>query len=166
VTTAPTSSRATTRGTLLRWIAWFGIANAALYGLVGLRYLLAFGMPGSGLATVYVALAYIGHFALLGFLPLMLLLGPVALLLPRKGLLMVIGIPVAAAGLTILALDTNVFAQYRYHMSALTAEISKPPPGFSPASSSVLHCCFRRCSRVMSGNGSLRAGAARASGSR
>jgi membrane-anchored protein YejM (alkaline phosphatase superfamily) len=112
-----------TRGTLLRWIGWFGIANAALYGLVGLRYLYAFGMPGSGVATTYVALAFIGQFALLGFLPLMLLLGPLALLLPRKGLLMVIGVPVAAAGLTILALDTNVFAEYRYHMSALTAEI-------------------------------------------
>lgn len=123
MTTALGSSRAPTRGTLLRWIGWFGIANAALYGLVGLRYLYAFGMPGSGMATTYVALAFIGQFALLGFLPLMLLLGPVALLVPRKGLLMAIGVPVAAAGLTILALDTNVFVQYRYHMSALTAEI-------------------------------------------
>ncbi len=123
MTIAPTLSRAPTRGTLLRWIAWFGIANAALYGLVGLRYLFAFGMPGSGMATVYVALAFIGQFALLGFLPLMLLLGPIALLLPRKPLLMGIGVPVAAAGLTIVALDTNVFAEYRYHMSALTAQI-------------------------------------------
>lgn len=123
MTTAPTSSRAPTRGTLLRWIGWFGIANAALYGLVGLRYLLAFGLPGSGMATVYVALAFIGQFALLGFLPLMLLLGPVALIYPRKMLLMFVGVPVAATGLTILALDTNVFAQYRYHMSALTAQI-------------------------------------------
>ncbi len=121
MTSAPEAPGRPGRGTLLRWIGWFGIANAALYGLVGLRYLLAFGTPDSGTATVYVALAFIGQFALLGFLPLMLLLGPLALLLPRKGLLMIIGVPVAAAGLTILALDTNVFAQYRYHMSALTA---------------------------------------------
>jgi membrane-anchored protein YejM (alkaline phosphatase superfamily) len=112
-----------TRGTLLRWIGWFGIANAALYGLVGLRYLLAFGTPETGMALAYVALAFIGQFALLGWLPLMLLLGPLALLLPRKGLLMAVGVPLAAAGLTILMLDTNVFAEYRYHMSALTAQI-------------------------------------------
>lgn len=111
---------------LLRWIGWFGIANAALYGLVGLRYLLAFGMPETGLALIYVALAFIGQFALLGWLPLMLLLGPLALLVPRKGLLMTIGVPVAAGGLTILMLDTNVFAEYRYHMSALTAQIFAP----------------------------------------
>lgn len=123
MTSAPPAPGKPGRGTLLRWIGWFGIANAALYGLVGLRYLFAFGQPGSGLATVYVLLAFIGQFALLGFLPLMLLLGPVALVLPRKTLLMIIGVPVAAAGLTIAALDTNVFAEYRYHMSALTAQI-------------------------------------------
>jgi membrane-anchored protein YejM (alkaline phosphatase superfamily) len=123
VTAVPTPTRPPTRGTLLRWIGWFSIANAALYGLVGLRYLLAFGMPETGLALIYVALAFIGQFALLGWLPLMLLLGPLALLVPRKGLLMAIGVPVAAAALTILTLDTNVFAEYRYHMSALTAQI-------------------------------------------
>ena len=123
MTVVPKAPVRPTRGTLLRWIAWFGIANAALYGLVGLRYLFAFGMPGSGMATTYVVLAFIGQFALLGFLPLMLLLGPIALLLPRKTLLMTIGVPVAAAGLTIVVLDTNVFAEYRYHMSALTAQI-------------------------------------------
>jgi membrane-anchored protein YejM (alkaline phosphatase superfamily) len=123
VTTAPEAPGKPGRGTLLRWIGWFGIANAALYGLVGLRYLLAFGMPDSGLATVYLGLAFIGQFALLGWLPLMLLLAPLALLLPYKRLLMAVGVPVAAAGLTILMLDTNVFAEYRYHMSALTAQI-------------------------------------------
>lgn len=34
-----------TRGLLLRWIGWFGIANGLLFALVGLRYLYAFGMP-------------------------------------------------------------------------------------------------------------------------
>ncbi|MEZ5562466.1 MAG: DUF3413 domain-containing protein [Gammaproteobacteria bacterium] len=123
MTSAPENPGRPGRGTLLRWIGWFGIANAGLYGLVGLRYLFAFGLPDSGMAMAYVALAFVGQFALLGFLPLMLLLGSVALLVPRKGLLMAIGVPLAAAGLTILVLDTNVFAEYRYHMSALTAQI-------------------------------------------
>ncbi|MBM4220475.1 MAG: DUF3413 domain-containing protein [Gammaproteobacteria bacterium] len=123
MTPAPEATGKPGRGSLLRWVAWFGIANAGLYGLVGLRYLLAFGMPESGMALAYVALAFIGQFALLGWLPLMLLLGPLALLLPNRRLLMVVGVPVAAAGLTILMLDTNVFAEYRYHMSALTAQI-------------------------------------------
>lgn len=138
-----------TRGTLLRWIAWFGIANAALYGLVGLRYVFAFGLPDSSLATVYVALAFIGQFALLGFLPLMLLLGPVALLLPRKTLLMTIGVPLAAAGLTIVALDTNVFAQYRYHMSALTAQIFETSTWFFAG---IIFCVALLFQALLAGN--------------
>ena len=111
------------RGTLLRWTAWFGIANAVLFALAGLRYLLAFGMPESGIALIYVVLATISQFALLGFLPLMLILGPVALLIPRKGLVVTLGVIAMALALTVLVMDTNVFAQYRYHLSLLTVEI-------------------------------------------
>ena len=65
---------AITRGLLLRWVSWFGITNGALLGLVGLRYLLAFGWP-DGLhwlpLTSFWRLS--GQFALLGFLPMVLL---------------------------------------------------------------------------------------------
>jgi len=119
----PATAERVSRGTLLRWIGWFGIANAALFALVGFRYLLAFGWPESGIASVYVLLAFVGQFALLGFLPLMLLLGPLALLWPRKGLVMGLAVLFGAVALTLLVLDTNIFAQYRYHLSRLTVEI-------------------------------------------
>lgn len=112
-----------TRGQLLRWIGWFGITNAALYGLIGLRYLLAFGMPEGVLATVYVVLAFIGQFALIGFLPLMLVLGLLAVLLPRKPLIMPLGVVLAALTLSVLVLDTNIFSQYRYHLNGLTVAL-------------------------------------------
>jgi membrane-anchored protein YejM (alkaline phosphatase superfamily) len=114
------------RGLLLRWIGWFGIVNAFLFALVGFRYLLAFGMPESGPALIYIALAFVGQFSVLGFLPMMLLLGPVAVVLPRKGLIMALGVVLAAISLTILVLDTNIFAEYRYHLSRLTVEIFEP----------------------------------------
>jgi membrane-anchored protein YejM (alkaline phosphatase superfamily) len=112
-----------TRGQLLRWLGWFGISNAGLYGLVGLRYLLAFGMPDGLLASVYVGFAFIAQFAVLGWLPLMLLLGPLSLLLPRKQIVMPLGVLVAALILSILVLDTNIFAQYRYHLNGLTVAL-------------------------------------------
>ena len=68
----------------MRWTGWFGIVNAALFALLGTRYLFAFGWPESGIAVIYVLLAFIAQFALLGYLPLMLLLGPLAVVLPRK----------------------------------------------------------------------------------
>ena len=111
------------RGLMLRWVGWFGIVNALLFALIGTRYLLAFGMPSSGVATVYVALAFLGQFAVLGFLPMMLLLGTITLVLPRKALVMPLGVILIAGALTVLVLDTNIFAQYRYHLSRLTVEI-------------------------------------------
>jgi len=112
-----------TRGTLVRWIGWFGISNALLFALVGLRFLFAYGMPESGVAILYVVLAYVAHFSLLAFLPMMLLLAPIALVVPRKGLIFSLAVVFAAVGLTILVLDTNIFAEYRYHLSRLTVEI-------------------------------------------
>ena len=114
------------RGTLLRWIGWFGIANGAIFALAGLRYLLAFGIPETGIAMFYILLATVGHFALLGFLPLMLVLAPVALLIPRKSVVLTLGVVLMAFALTLLMLDGNIFAQYRYHISLLTAEIFAP----------------------------------------
>ena len=112
-----------TRGALIRWIGWFGIFNAGLYALVGLQYAFAFGLPDSGIAITYMVLAFIAQFALLGFIPTMLLLGPVALLVPRKGLIFSLGVLLAAIGLSLVVLDTNIFSEYRYHVSRLTLEI-------------------------------------------
>jgi len=111
------------RGALLRWVGWFGIVNAALFALVGTRYLFAFGLPETGIAYLYIALVFIAQFAVLGFLPLVILLGPVSVVLPRKGLVLTLGVLLMTLGLTVLVLDTNIFAQYRYHLSRLTVEI-------------------------------------------
>lgn len=107
---------------LVRWAGWFAVANALLWALVGIRYLLAFGMPASGAAGIYIALAFIGQFALLGLL-FMLILWPLAALLARRTPLNLLAAPLAAFLLTVIVLDTNVFTSYRYHLSRLTAEI-------------------------------------------
>lgn len=109
-----------TRGLLLRWGAWFGLLNGLLFALVGIRYLLIFGVPQSAIATVYIALAFVAQFALLGFLPFALLALLVAVLWPRKGLLLTLGVIAGSLGLSLMVLDTNVFEQYRFHLSALS----------------------------------------------
>lgn len=112
-----------TRGLLLRWVAWFGALNAVLFALVGLRYVAAFGLPGGPLATAYMVLAFIGQFAVLGVVPSVLLLGPLLAVIPRRGLIIPLGVIIGALGLSLIVLDTNIFAQYRFHLSALTVAL-------------------------------------------
>lgn len=112
-----------TRGLLIRWAAWFGIVNAALFAVVGVRYLLIFGWPQGPLATAYVALAYIAQFAVLGYIPLVLLGLLLALVWPRKGVVVAAGVLAGSLGLSLMMLDTNVFEQYRFHLSALSVAL-------------------------------------------
>jgi hypothetical protein len=113
----------TGRGTLIRWIGWFGLANALLYALVGVRYLSAFGWPDGPVALTYVCLAFVGQFVLLGYLPMMFLLAPVALLVPRPAFVTTLGAVLAAFGVSLVVLDANIFAQYSFHLSALITQI-------------------------------------------
>ncbi len=105
----------------LRWLGWFAVANAALYGLIGLRYLASYPFAADPLGLIYSVLAYIGHFFLLAALPLGLLLLPLVLIVPRRAWLSAAGVVIAALGLTLLVTDTNVFAEQRYHLTTFIA---------------------------------------------
>ena len=48
------------RRALLRWLGWFGAANAGLFALVGLRYLFIYDFPDDWLGNLYVVLAFVG----------------------------------------------------------------------------------------------------------
>ncbi|MFW2404068.1 MAG: DUF3413 domain-containing protein, partial [Gammaproteobacteria bacterium] len=111
------------RRSLLRWIGWFGAANAGLFGLVSLRFLLIYDIPDDWLGIVYTALAFIGQFALLACVPMFIVLAPLALLLPSRRLIMPLGVLFMSLGLSLLFLDTNVFAEHRIHLSWLTAQL-------------------------------------------
>jgi membrane-anchored protein YejM (alkaline phosphatase superfamily) len=108
------------RMALLRWLGWFGAVNAGLFLLIGLRYLLAFVWPEGLLATFYVVFAGVSHFALLGTVPLLVLTLPLVILYPGRRLVSGFAILLAAVALTLIVLDTTIFAQYRYHIGALT----------------------------------------------
>lgn len=116
---------AVTRGQLLRWAGWFGLANGALWGLIGLRYLIGYDFPGDPLGVVYTPLAYVGHFVTLGILPVLLTL-PVLLAWPRRWLVMGLMVLLSAALGTALVVDGNVFAEHRYHLTPLTVAIFAP----------------------------------------
>lgn len=109
------------RRQLLRWTGWFAAVNAVLFGLVGLRYLVAYPWDTDALGVVYAALTFIAHFALLAALPALLVVAPVALLTGRRAWVSVLAVLLMSAGLTLLVVDANVFTEQRYHLTLLTA---------------------------------------------
>ena len=111
------------RRQLLRWTGWFAAANTALFVLVAQRYLWYYPFPNDWPGLVYVGLAFVGQFAVLASIPLLLILTPVVLLLPSRRLVQTIGVVLASVGLSVLFLDTNVFAEQRFHLSRLVMEL-------------------------------------------
>jgi membrane-anchored protein YejM (alkaline phosphatase superfamily) len=49
------------RRQLFRWLGWFAMANAIVFGLIGLRYLSGGPDGSSALAWVYLVTIYISH---------------------------------------------------------------------------------------------------------
>jgi len=112
-----------TRRQLYRWAGWFGAANAGLYLLVALRYLPAWSWPDSSLGTLYVPLAMAGQMAVLAIALPFLLLGPLIAVWPSRRLVTAVAVLLAAAGLTLLVLDSNVFVERRFHLSQFTVAL-------------------------------------------
>jgi uncharacterized protein len=104
---------------------WLALANVAAGVLIGLRYLWLYGVPPSWFAGLYVLLAYLGHTSALTSVPF-LLLAPVALLVPRPRLLLACAALVGGAELSLLLLDSLVFAENRYHLSLITLGLLAP----------------------------------------
>lgn len=111
------------RRVLLRWLVWFTAASAACAGLIGLRYLWLYDWPADAIGIGYAMAAFVSHSALLGLVWVLL---PGALLIvawPNRRAVTALAVVTAAALLTYLLLDANVFAQYRYHLDLLTAAL-------------------------------------------
>jgi membrane-anchored protein YejM (alkaline phosphatase superfamily) len=114
---------ASPRRRLLRWGSWFSVVNAALMAVIGLRYL----PYASATAWWYVLVATLGHWAALAYIPFVAVLVPLILIAPRRRLVIGAGVTIAAAGLSLLLLDSLVFAENRHHLNPLTLSLLAPP---------------------------------------
>jgi len=115
------------RRRLFRWLGWFAAVNAALLAIIGLRYLWLYAAVGRTVSWSYVLVAYVGHLSALAGIPLLVLLVPVAALVPRARLVLPLGVALASAGVALFVLDSLVFAENRYHLNVLTFTLLEPP---------------------------------------
>lgn len=111
------------RRALFRWMGWFAMANALVLAVVGLRYFSGFSGGGTLVAWIYVALIYPAHHVLLAAIPLFALLAPVVGLWPRRRLIMTLAALLYATMIAVILLDSLLWAQSRFHLNLLTAQI-------------------------------------------
>lgn len=119
------------RKNLLRFCGWFYLANTIFYWLIGWQYLrliirsgtlygtyLAnFSSPlGKFLVWLFIITSYLGHFALLAFLPCIILI-PLTLLIPKRGFIVSLAIIIASIASLYLITDSYVFSLYRFHLN-------------------------------------------------
>ena len=112
-----------TRRKLFRWLAWFAMANAIVFALIGLRYLGAGTVPSTPLAWVYLLTIYISHHAWLALLPLLILVSPLILLRPSLKWVRVLSVLVIASMIAVIMLDSLLWSQSRFHINILTLKI-------------------------------------------
>lgn len=105
----------------LSWTGWVVLANGLVFALVGLAYLKWVSIPDQTTA-LYVTILYTGQFGTLALLagsPLLL----VALIAGQR-LLTVLTCLYTTALVSLLMLDTAVYAQYRFHLSGFVLEMA------------------------------------------
>jgi membrane-anchored protein YejM (alkaline phosphatase superfamily) len=111
------------RRRLARWSGWFCVANAALMGLIGLRYLAHYPWPQDTLGQLYAVTAYLGHFLLLASAPWLLIVLPILVLVPLPRVITPLCVLLAASGNSLLLLDSLVFAENGFHANGLILQL-------------------------------------------
>ncbi len=107
---------------LLRWAGWFFLANSVMALLISLRYLQVVQFPEGEYTALFSVLAFVGHFASLGFIGAVLLFLPI-LILPWRRLVFLLGILLGSVYLLGIVIDTFVFAQYRFHINGMVLNL-------------------------------------------
>ncbi len=99
------------------------MANALLLAIIGLRYFNGFTPGGTFLSWVYLGMVYPAHHVLLATLPLFLVLSPLVLIMPSRRLLTGLAVVLFALMISIIMLDSLLWAQSRFHINGLTLQI-------------------------------------------
>jgi len=115
----------TQRKELLRWSGWFYFFNAGLFWIIGIRYLTIIAphsaehisLLGAILVWIYLLVSFIGHMALLAFVPFVCISLPALLIFPQRFFIYFISVIASSLATFLLIADSFIFALYRFHIS-------------------------------------------------
>ncbi|MDH3915358.1 MAG: DUF3413 domain-containing protein [Chromatiales bacterium] len=131
------------------WLAWFCILASAIVSFVGLRYVVEYRLPSTPAGIAFPFVATVGHLSAVTIMVLAIAWLPCRLLPPLRSMARPLTILAAASWLTLLVMDSIVFAQHRFHIDPFTAALFDASTW---ALGAVLLLVFSALSVVLSAN--------------
>lgn len=115
------------RKLLFRWSGWYFGCNVLVFWAIGFFYLKsALPLPpyiltaaNEAMIGAFIALSFLGHLALLAYLPYIFLIVPCILLFPQRHFIIGLSILLATLSASLLIIDANVYSHYRFHLNGV-----------------------------------------------
>ncbi|WP_372882486.1 DUF3413 domain-containing protein [Psychromonas sp.] len=112
---------------LISWGHWFTFFNVIIVSFISVRYIAYSGVSDSVGGMIYQIISLIGHFSFLCAAVFILILFPLAFIVPFPRLYRMIAIFVSSVGITFLIIDTQIFKLYNFHLNPLIWHFLQSP---------------------------------------
>lgn len=108
---------------MISWGHWFALFNILFAIVLGSRYLFVSDWPGTLTGRIYSYISLAGHFSFLVFASYLLLLFPLTFVVISQRLMRFLSRAIATAGMTLLLIDSEVFARFHLHVNPIVWEL-------------------------------------------
>ena len=114
---------------MISWGHWFTLFNIFVILPIASRYLFVSDWPRTLVGRIYAIGSLLGHFSFLSFAVYLLILFPLTFIVRSPRLLQIISSVIATISITLLAIDSEIFAQFRLHLNPLVWRFIANPQG-------------------------------------
>lgn len=112
---------------MISWGHWFALFNIIFAFILGSRYLFVSDWPASLAGRLYSFSSWIGHFSFIVFAAYLLIVFPLTFVVMSERLLRFLSAIIATAGLTLILVDSVVFARFHLHLNSVVWELVVNP---------------------------------------
>ncbi|WP_455814296.1 LPS biosynthesis-modulating metalloenzyme YejM [Pseudomonas graminis] len=112
---------------MISWGHWFALFNIIFAFILGSRYLFVSDWPASLAGRIYSFSSWIGHFSFIVFAAYLLIIFPLTFVVMSQRLLRFLSAIIATAGLTLVLVDSAVFARFHLHLNPVVWELVVNP---------------------------------------
>ncbi|MDN4626302.1 LPS biosynthesis-modulating metalloenzyme YejM [Erwinia sp. PsM31] len=112
---------------MIGWGHWFALFNIIFALILGSRYLIVADWPASLVGRIYAFTSWTGHFSFIVFAAYLLIVFPLTFVVMSQRLLRFLSAIIATTGLTLLLIDSAVFARFHLHLNPVVWELVVNP---------------------------------------